>query len=133
MSERKVTCGHCDRPAELVTGKVIYPRRVAFFDKWYWRCEPCGAYVGCHPGGTQPMGRLANEELRKARQRVHKALDPLWKSGSMTRSEAYKMLAVRLSIAKQNCHVGMFDLATCARAEKALAISERTTPPKEKS
>ena len=118
-----IKCGHCDRPAKLVGAEKIYPRRKDFFGRWYWQCEPCDAYVGCHQGTTKPLGRLANAELRKARQQVHRVLDPLWKSGTMKRAEAYALLAKRLSIAKQNCHVGMFDLHTCKAALNVLQPS----------
>lgn len=124
VDSRHVTCPHCDRQARLVDALVVYPRRIDFAGRWYWLCDPCDAYVGCHKGTTTPLGRLANAELRKARQRVHKAFDPLWKSGRMKRSDAYAMLAKRLSIAKQNCHVGMFDLPTCEAAINVL--SERS-------
>lgn len=113
--KRKTTlrCPDCGRPAWLVGGNAIYPRRPELHSKFFWRCVPCDSYVGCHPGTTKPLGRLANEPLRKARMRLHAMLDPLWRSGAMRRNDAYAMLAEGLGIAKQNCHVGMFDLTTC--------------------
>lgn len=115
-ARRRVVCGYCDRQAQLVGAEKIYPRRPDLAAKWFWRCEPCGAYVGCHPGTTTPLGRLANAELRRAKQLVHSVLDPLWKSGRMKRHEVYAKLAAALGIAPQNCHVGMFDLVTCDAA-----------------
>lgn len=125
MDSRHVRCGYCDRPAVLVGAEKIYPHRRDLLGRSFWECEPCNAYVGCHPGGTQPLGRLANAALRKAKQRVHEKLDPLWKSGGMKRSAAYAMLASGLGIAKQNCHIGMFDLATCEAALQVLVTSTR--------
>lgn len=72
-----------------------------------------------------PLGRLANKELRAAKQKVHAALDPLWRSGSMKRSDAYALLAEKLGIAPQNCHVGMFDVPTCRAAVLALKENAR--------
>lgn len=115
-----VKCGYCHRDAKRVGAEKLYPHRRDLIGKWFWECEPCGAYVGCHPGTTNPLGRLANAELRRAKQSVHRVLDPLWKSGKMKRKEAYAMLAGKLNIAPRNCHVGMFDVPMCEAAYKAL-------------
>lgn len=107
------TCNYCHHEAVLVTGKVIYPHRPDLMTKQFWNCAPCKAYVGCHPGTKNPLGRLANAELRRAKQRAHAAFDPLWKSGAMKRKQAYKLLADRMRIAWQNCHIGMMDVEQC--------------------
>ena len=93
-----VKCDYCHRDAQRVGAEKLYPHRPDLIGKWFWECEPCGAYVGCHPGTTVPLGRLANAELRRAKQSVHRALDPLWKSGKMKRKEAYAMLAKGLNM-----------------------------------
>lgn len=103
----------CDRYAERVTGKVIYPHRRDLWNRDFWLCRECNAYVGCHPGTITPLGTLAGPELRKARGRAHDAFDPLWKAGQTSRDEAYQWLASELGISKANCHIGMFDLETC--------------------
>ncbi len=109
----KVTCDYCQRNAVLVSGNVIYPYRPDLFHKWFYRCEPCGAYVGCHPGSAQALGRLANAELRAAKMAAHAAFDPLWRNGGMSRSSAYAWLSRELGVAPQNCHIGMFDVDAC--------------------
>ena len=73
---------------------MIYGRNCGTSYKCYY-CEPCNAYVGCHKNSRKPLGTLANKELRELRIRTHEIFDPLWKSGKMTRSEAYKMLEVK--------------------------------------
>ncbi|MFV9178163.1 zinc-finger-containing protein, partial [Serratia marcescens] len=45
---RLVTCDYCGKPAALVRGFVIYPHRKDLANGYYWSCDPCGAYVGCH-------------------------------------------------------------------------------------
>jgi hypothetical protein len=119
----KVVCPYCDRPAALVTGAAIYPHRPDLFGLKFWQCAPCDAYVGCHKAGahvdgvisdgTLPLGRLANAALRKAKSAAHAAFDPLWKSRSMKRGEAYRWLARELGISSANCHIGMFDIDAC--------------------
>lgn len=126
-----VRCDYCNRDAVRVGAEWIYPHRPDLRGKWFWLCQPCRAYVGCHPGTTNPLGRLANAELRRAKQSVHRVLDPLWKSKKMRRSEAYALLAKGLNIAQQNCHVGMFDVHTCQAAVEVLrsATTSNTTAP----
>lgn len=109
-------CPYCFGPSERVTGKRIYPHRRDLHHKTFYLCEPCGAWVGCHPGGDKALGRLANAELRAAKQRVHAAFDPMWQGGHMGRSQAYTWLAERLGIPKTDCHIGMFTLEQCSAA-----------------
>lgn len=109
------TCPYCEASSQLVDGSVIYPHRPDLAHKSFYRCAPCAAYVGCHPGTTRALGRLANAELRKAKSAAHAAFDPIWKSGGMRRSKAYARLADALGIKVQDCHIGMFDVATCKR------------------
>ena len=118
-----VLCDYCGGAAKLVGGEVIYPHRPDLAELKFWHCAPCRAYVGCHrknkkhgQDGMQPLGRLANAELRRAKSRVHAAFDPLWKDKNMTRREAYVWLAGRLNIPVDDCHIGMFDVRTCDRA-----------------
>ncbi|MEE8663463.1 MAG: zinc-finger-containing protein [Acetobacter sp.] len=87
-----------------------------------WECAPCRAWVGCHPDG-KPLGRLANAELRQKKMQAHAAFDPLWKrkmqrdglTKGHARAKAYKWLAAQLGIERSDCHIGMFDEATCAK------------------
>jgi len=115
-----VKCPYCHRDAVLVQGAVIYPRRQDLYHRNFWHCPPCDAYVGTHRRnkrhgltGIEPLGRLANAELRKAKIAAHAAFDPLWASGRMTRKAAYAWLANMLGIPVANCHIGMFDVDGC--------------------
>lgn len=124
MTGPVVTCGYCHGPAKLVTGADVYPHRGDLIAKRFWKCAPCQAWVGCHPparrngrggigNGTVPLGRLANRELRAAKNAAHAAFDPLWKSRAMSRHDAYSWLARALRITPENCHIGMFDVDQC--------------------
>ena len=122
-SDGRVDCGYCRHQASLVIGKVIYPHRRDLWQKQFYHCAPCKAWVGCHPGTTQPLGRLANAELRQAKQTVHALFDPFWlnwprdQGGRRAgRHKAYARLAKALGIEAADCHVEMFDLETCQRA-----------------
>jgi hypothetical protein len=121
-----VICPYCEKPAKLVTGAQMYPYRPDLADLRFWDCRPCDAYVGCHKNGsgygdgTRPLGRLANAELRDAKQMAHRFFDQLWKSGGMKRGSAYAWLADELRIPKQDCHIGMFDVQRCKDVVKAV-------------
>lgn len=122
------TCPHCDRAAQLVTGDKIYRGRLDLAHLNFWVCPACpDVYVGCHKAGsyrwehgkkiahkgTEPLGRMANYELRRAKGAAHEAFDPLWKSNGMSRKAAYSWLAHKLGISEANCHIGMFDVDQC--------------------
>lgn len=106
-------CDYCGENAEKVSGKEIYPHRPDLFHKVFYRCEPCDAYVGCHPGGDKSLGRLANMELRSAKRRAHGSFDHIWRNGDMTRKAAYKALSEHMGIPVAECHIGMFDIEQC--------------------
>lgn len=135
-----INCPYCGEPAKLVTGKTIYPHRRDLHDKPFYECAECGAYVGCHPGTTDPIGTLANARTRRARTLAHAAFDPLWrdKSGLFAtgghrrfnygeaRRRAYVWLAKQMDVTVNNCHIGMFDESQCARVvELCEAIKAR--------
>lgn len=123
-------CPYCTGAAALVTGAEIYPHRPDLREKKFWACTPCDAYVGCHPpakvkggglnDGTVPLGRLANAELRGLKQRAHAAFDPLWRSGPMSRTQAYAWLASALGTPPSKTHIGMFDEAQCRAVIEAV-------------
>lgn len=85
-------CNHCDKEAQWVENKKVYGKN---YGKSYmiWWCEDCDAYVGCHKNTVIPLGKyLVKAPVRKARQKVHAVIDPLWKSGKYTRKKVYQML-----------------------------------------
>jgi hypothetical protein len=137
MSKAPV-CSACGDKARLTSGREVYPHRRDLHEKPIWKCR-CGAYVGCHPGTTDPLGTPANAELRKARMLLHeKVLDPLWKTAADTggyhpedakariricrsaRRRVYAYLAFKLGIERDDTHTGMFDLERCRDAWRAL-------------
>ena len=57
-------------------------------------------------------------ELRGLKMAAHKAFDPLWSSGKMSRAKAYKWLGKRLNLTPENTHIGMFDEQMCREVIK---------------
>ena len=117
-------CQHCENHSVLTDGSVIYPHRPDLGHKLFYHCAPCGAFVGCHPGTTTPLGSLANAPLRAIRQQAHQAFDPIWKSGEMPRSQAYHWLAKELGLGNNDCHIGMFTEPTCRRVIEICAARD---------
>ena len=94
----EIYCCACEKDvkARLTDGKEIYPHRADLGDLPFWVCDTCRNYVGCaHKSRdrTRPLGNIATPELRNARQHIHAILDPLWKSGKVSRSELYTYLS----------------------------------------
>lgn len=92
------TCPYCGCESEKVSGDVIYKGRTDLAGKWFYRCQPCDARVGCHPRSDRPLGTLANAELRRLRLKAHELFDPLWKERGVfpKREDAYRWLQMRL-------------------------------------
>lgn len=109
----RVTCPYCHRDAVAVRGNVLYPARIDLFCKWFYRCDPCDAHVGCHPKTMVPLGSLANFTLRRARNRAHAIFDPIWRSGEINRIEAYAWLSEQLGVSSSNCHIAMMNKEQC--------------------
>lgn len=116
-TKRRVLCNYCGQPAGLFAGKDVYPDRPDLSHLNLWVCWSCDAWVGCHEtgDGQRPLGSLANEETRAARNAAHAAFDPIWQQGEMTRPAAYAWLARALGMHESECHIGMMDAVTCRR------------------
>lgn len=134
------TCPACAQAARLTDGVEIYPGLPHLRDKPIWKCDGCGAYVGCHPNTRDALGTPAGPDLRKARSLLHdQMIDPLWRKADESglyqpedararhvirrtaRKRVYEFLAFKLGRACDDTHTAMFDLETCRRAWRALA------------
>lgn len=110
-----VTCPYCGDKAELLTSLEFYGRD---YGSNVYSCKPCDAYVGTHKGTKQPLGTLAQYELRELRKKAHAHFDPLWKSKEMSRTEAYAWLKEELELENGQAHIGMFDEDQCKKLIK---------------
>ncbi len=111
---RTVICDYCGQQAEFVDSKAVYGRSYGMM----YLCRNCGAYVGVHKGTDEPLGRLANVELRNWKMAAHRAFDPLWERGPFMgcRRAAYWWLAQRMGLPIEKTHIGMFNVEQCRRA-----------------
>lgn len=108
------TCPYCGQQSEKVSGDMIYKGRPDLASKWFYRCQPCDARVGCHPKSDRPLGTLANAALRRLRSEAHALFDPLWKEHKLfpNRGDAYSWLQMRLG-RSEAVHIGESDEETC--------------------
>ena len=59
------------------------------------------------------MGTLANKNLRRERQAAHAAFNQLWKSGLMTKRQAYLWLQAKLDLPECEAHIAKFSEGRC--------------------
>src|SRR3990167_2209861 len=102
-------CPYCKENAQWVSNEQIYGKRYGKSYMCYF-CKPCDAYVGCHQNSKRTLGTMANAELRDWRKKAHSAIDPLWKSGGITRQEVYKKLS---DFFGKETHVAESDVEKC--------------------
>lgn len=113
-------CPYCNKNAVLHETSEKFYHGTNFGPLWV--CEPCQAWVGVGPK-REPVGRLANKELRQAKMLAHAEFDPLWHrkverdlcTHKVARAAGYQWLAGVLGIPPAQCHIGMFDADTCMR------------------
>jgi polyhydroxyalkanoate synthesis regulator phasin len=80
--------------------------------------------VGVHKGSNKPLGRMANSSLREWKKKAHSLFDPLWKSGNMSRNQAYNKMAKMMDMSKDEAHIGKFDESQCERLIVMLEAKE---------
>ena len=112
-------CPYCWRSPRLVDSSEVYYGRSY---GWVWLCR-CGAYVGCHKGTQEALGRVADHNLRFWREKAHAAFDPLWRrkmlrsgiSKADARKAAYAWLSEVMGTLPEYTHIAMFDMIQCRR------------------
>lgn len=107
-----VLCFECGSPMVLRMNRKFKGHGL-FYGCQNW--PSCKGIHSAHPDGT-PMGKPADSRTRKARHEVHLAFDPIWRRRYKTRNGAYALLRRELGLTKDECHIGLFDLAMCERA-----------------
>lgn len=118
---RRPLCPECGcRGYNVVKGRSVYSADSPYAHRPVAVCSnpACDARAAVHirgPNRGKPMGTLAGAKTRRARSAAHRAFDPLWLDGNMQREEAYAVLATVLRIPYEDCHIGLFDVATCQR------------------
>lgn len=79
----------------------------------------CTCTHGAHPDGS-PKGIPGDKETRSLWIKVHQLFDQFWKSGELTRRQAYKNLAKLMDLSVRKTHIGRFTKEECLDAIKKL-------------
>lgn len=97
MSARPTpVCPVCGNLAKLSAGK--FGTRAACCGLWSWNLKP-----------------LVGRETHAARIQAHEVFDRLWKSGTLSRSEAYRRLRKAMALSADDCHIALMSEAQARR------------------
>ena len=106
------TCNICGGKVEYIANYKIFGHYLKYGKKsgYCYHCKQCGATVGTHiDRPLEAYGLLANEEMRKMRQRNHDMFDKFWKN-KQQRTKMYKKLAEEMEIPEEECHFAYFSI-----------------------
>lgn len=108
-------CRYCGNDVVLTSNSEIYGRE--YGNGKCYLCRNCRAFVGVHTGTIIPLGTLANDELRKWRNKAHFYFDQLWKGETRqdTRYNIYGWLAKKMNLSREKTHIGMFEVEQCKK------------------
>lgn len=124
----RLYCCGCkqDVHPRLTDGTEIYPHRKDLGALPFWKCGDCGNYVGCHhktADRTKPLGCIPTSEIRNARSHLHALIDPVWRSGRMSRGKVYDRLSKALG---RRFHTA--DIRSVEEAREAYRIAKSVLP-----
>lgn len=106
--KRYVTCRYCGKPAKLIRER----RKGVHLSQLIWFCPICNAECGAREHDHEPIGIMADEQLRHDHRKLHRML---WKAQGTARiSEALNWLMDELHIAANG--IQDFDEQTTVKA-----------------
>lgn len=125
MTTRRIYCMGCEQEVEarLSNGAERYPHRPDLADIPFWTHDACKTWVGTHhktKNRLQPLGILATDEMKRARNIIHDLIDPIWKSGDMSRGQVYAYMKKHLGY---NYHTG--EIRTMEEARKIWVLAAK--------
>lgn len=123
-----IACRYCEGRVHLVRNSEIYNGRSYGDWPFAYLCRDCRAYVGLHPDTDVPLGTLADDALRAARNRSKAVFHKHISDTGMGRTRAYRWLAEQMEIEVGVCHFGWFEQVDCARAERILQSATPQAP-----
>lgn len=115
MKKKTIRCPYCGANATLHPSSYVYGESAKHSGYLYVcdRYPHCDSYVGAHKDSKLPMGTLANGDLRNKRIQAHKSFDWMWKSGLMTKWQAYKWMQGKLALNEEQAHIAKFSEYMC--------------------
>jgi hypothetical protein len=123
-------CEYCQCETKLVLGEIVYPHKLLevprpdYLDKKFYVCQKdINHYVGTYRDNVTSLGRVADSELRRLKNKGHRTFDPLWRELKIFQSQqkAYDWLSNKMDVPPKYTHFGMFTNEQCL---KAIALCE---------
>ena len=74
MKKKQIHCPYCGAKASLRPASAVYGTATKVPDSYLYVCDRyprCDSYVGAHKRTKEPMGTLANGDLRNKRIQAH--------------------------------------------------------------
>ena len=101
MKRVNIKCPYCGARAFLRPASVVYGERAAPGSKLYvcGNYPACDSYVAAHRTSQLPMRTLADKQL--------------WKSGLMSKRQAYLWLQAKLDLPECEAHIAKFSEGRC--------------------
>lgn len=118
MKRKIVKCPYCGAYAMRRPASVVYGESALKGDGYLYVCSrwpACDAYVSAHLKSGQPMGTLANGDLRHLRILAHRALEGFQRRNRMEKWESYLWLQDRLGLTEEQTHIAMFSEYLCGQ------------------
>lgn len=109
--KQRVVCQYCGRNAVLIPANQL--RNPPLHVEYLYYCSHCNAWVAAHSKTKEPMGILADGNLRRLRYEAHKAIDSVWQSGLMSKTDVYCWLSSSMGIPREKTHIGSFNEHNC--------------------
>ena len=125
MKKIQIRCPYCGAKATLRPSSAVYGN-AAKTDGYLYVCDrypKCDAYVAAHRKSRLPMGTLANGDLRHKRIEAHKAFDWMWRSGLMSKRQAYRWMQAKLGLNEKQAHIAKFSEYMC---DQLIAVCTQT-------
>lgn len=107
LNYRQMRCPYCGSSVVYRSADGIYhdnsKNTMLYVCSHYPECD---SYVRVHQGTNIPVGSMANHELRTLRRTAHYYFDQLYRSGYMTKQDAYQWLSDLISAPISQAHIG---------------------------
>ena len=117
MNPSAMRCQYCGGTVVLRSADGIYRDNPNHTMLYVCSNYPhCDAYVRTHPGTNIPVGTLANRKLRMLRNEAHHQFDQLYRSGIMSKQDAYLWLTDLLQMPLSKAHIGYLGEYYCHEA-----------------
>jgi len=118
-------CTICGQRLNKGTGEKIGHHRQEYKNKVFYFCENNHelCFVACHKGTEIPLGYASTKAGRHAKLEAHKAFDMLWRgiTAHMSRTDAYLLLAGKMGLNVDDCHIAWFSVYQCRQVIKIVS------------